>query len=143
MQLRRAGLTRGHGHLYNGAHHVQEVPNGSGVPRPCDYSPGLARVLATFVSGAVLISMAVLALSVVVAVSEKPAKGRREVVRLVAMIEAVIVLVYFTTSRMMMSVVVLLTMSVAVLISVTVIKAAALLALLALMAVSKQVAQGW
>jgi hypothetical protein len=34
-------------------------------------------------------------------------------------------------------------MSVAVLISVTVIKAAALLALLALMAVSKQVAQGW
>jgi sugar phosphate permease len=87
--------------------------------------------------------MAVLALSVVVAVSEKPAKGRREVVRLVAMIEAVIVLVYFTTSRMMMSVVVLLTMSVAVLISVTVIKAAALLALLALMAVSKQVAQGW
>jgi hypothetical protein len=105
--------------------------------------PALLASTATFVSVAVLISMAVLALSVVVAVSEKPAKGRREVVRLVAMIEAVIVLVYFTTTRTI-SVVVLLTMSVAVLISVTVIKAAATLALLALMvAVSKQVAQDW
>jgi hypothetical protein len=106
--------------------------------------PALLASTATFVSVAVLISIAVLC-------SRSPSswpypKNQRkigEVARLVAMIAAVIVLVYFTTSRMMMSVVVLLTMSVAVLISVTVIKAAALLALLALMAVSKQVAQGW